>query len=137
MLITVVYLGVTAGSYVQIYSDKYGRYSFVTYDAIMQTVFGLFSCICWNYGSFLVARFFYGVGIGICLPLSASYITEISPGYMRATLLSKSRVYWSAGCLFSCVLGWILLQNNSWRVMLLAICLPGLYAWYEHIKEGK
>jgi len=49
MLITVVYLGVTVGSYVQIYSDRYGRYNFVTYDAILQTVFGLFSCICWNY----------------------------------------------------------------------------------------
>lgn len=84
-----------------------------------------------------MARFFYGIGIGICLPLSASYITEISPGNMRATLLSKSRVYWSAGCLFSCILGWLLLQDQAWRLMLLAICIPGLYAWYEHWREGR
>jgi MFS transporter, putative metabolite:H+ symporter len=137
LLITTVYFGVAVGSYVQIYSDRYGRYSFILYNALLQTVFGIFSCLCWNYTSFLLARFFYGVGIGICLPLSASYITEISPAYMRATLLSKSRVYWSAGCVFTCLLGWVFLRSSSWRSLLFAICLPGIYSLYEHVKEGK
>lgn len=75
MLITVVFIGVSIGSYLQVYSDKYGRYQFILWDTVLQTVFGIFSCFCWNYNSFLFARFFYGVGIGICLPLSASYIT--------------------------------------------------------------
>lgn len=56
---------------------------------------------------------------------------------MRATLLSKSRVYWSAGCLFSCVLGWVFLKDNSWRSLLFVICLPGIYALVEHILDGR
>lgn len=137
MLITVVYLGVSVGSYLQVYSDTYGRYFFITADILLQMFFGLFSCICWNYSSFLAARFFYGVGIGICLPLSASYITEISPAYMRATLLSKSRVYWSAGILATCFLGWALLEQRAWRLLLFIICLPGIYAMFEHKLHGR
>lgn len=75
LLITVVYIGVSIGSFLQVYSDKYGRYVFILWDAIFQTVFGLLSCVSPNYAFFLFSRFFYGVGIGICLPLSASYIT--------------------------------------------------------------
>ena len=74
LLITIVYLGVSIGSFIEVYSDKYGRYVFITWDAAITTFFGLFSCVCWDFNSFLIARFFYGVGIGICLPLSASYI---------------------------------------------------------------
>jgi MFS family permease len=70
-----VYLGVSIGSYLQTYSDKYGRYTFITWDALLQTIFGLLSCVCYNFNTFLIARFFYGIGIGVCLPLSATYIT--------------------------------------------------------------
>jgi len=125
------------GSYLQIYSDRYGRHTFITWDAALQCFFGLFSCICWNYSSFLIARFFYGVGIGICLPLSISYITEISPSSMRATILVRSRFCWSIGCVITCFLGYYFLQDNSWRKLLFVICLPGLYALYEHKTDGK
>ena len=137
-----VYSGVATGSYLQMYSDRFGRYSFILYDTILQSVFGVVSCFCWSYGSFLVARFFYGVGIGICLPLSAAYITEISPAYMRATLLTKSRVYWSIGSVVTCFFAWILLAQGqdssaSWRTLLFLICLPSFYALYEHRTHGR
>ena len=137
MIITVVYMGVATGSYLQAYSDTIGRYRFITLDAVVQTLFGLLSCVCWNYESFLLVRFFYGIGIGICLPLSGSYIAEVSPAYMRATLMARSRVYWSGGCLTSCILGWFFLANNSWRWLLFSICLPGIYALGEHLLNGK
>jgi MFS family permease len=56
---------------------------------------------------------------------------------MRATLLAKSRVYWSGGCLTTCLLGYYLLEDNSWRTLLFIICLPGIYALYEHKVSGK
>ena len=74
MLITAVYLGVAIGSYLQVYSDRYGRYSMILWDTAFQTTFGILSCFCWSFETFIFARFFYGVGIGVCLPLSASYI---------------------------------------------------------------
>lgn len=75
MLITVVYLGVSLGSYLETYSDKYGRYKFLLVDAIITSIFGLLSCLCTSFTFFVIIRFFYGIGIGIALPLTATYIT--------------------------------------------------------------
>ncbi len=132
---TLVYVGVGLGSYLQIYSDRYGRYSFILYDSLLQTIFGLFSCLSWNYHSFLVARVVYGVGVGICLPLSASYVTEISPGETRAGLMQKTRMFWAVGCVFTCVVCYFM--RDSWRLVLLTICLPGIVALVEFVIYGK
>jgi len=69
-----VYFGVSLGSYIQTFSDNFGRYTFITWNAVLQTIFGLLSCTSTSIESFIVYRFFYGVGIGIVLPLSASYL---------------------------------------------------------------
>lgn len=126
-------MGVAVGSYVQAFSDKYGRDSFVLGVAVLQTVFGLFSCICWNFQSFLFVRFFIGVAIGICMPLSATYITEISPTRMRATIFAKSRVCFSGAAVFTNCLGWLLLEHRAWRLLLLVISVPGVLALLEHV----
>lgn len=75
LLITMVYLGVSIGSYLETFSDKYGRYKFLLADALITSFFGLLSCFCTSFNFFVVVRFFYGVGIGIALPLTATYIT--------------------------------------------------------------
>lgn len=40
------------------------------------------------------------------------------------------------GAIFNCLLGWYLLQYNLWRILLFVICIPGLYAYWEHQKLG-
>ncbi len=132
-----VYLGVSIGSYLETYSDKYGRYRFLLADAIITSIFGLLSCVCTSFGFFVVVRFFYGIGIGIALPLTATYITEVVPGAHRARILSISRVYWSLGCLFACVAGWVLLIGNHWRVLLFVLCFPSFYAIYDILQHGR
>lgn len=132
-----VYLGVSIGSYLQTYSDKYGRYRFLLIDAIITSIFGFLSCFCTSFAFFVVVRFFYGIGIGIALPLTATYITEVVPGIHRARVLSISRVYWSIGCLFACVCGWLLLKNNHWRILLFVLCFPSFYALYDIVNHGR
>ena len=137
LLITMVYLGVSIGSYLQTYSDQYGRHRFLLVDAVLTSVFGLLSAFCPSYETFLVTRFFYGVGIGIILPLTATYITEIVPGSARGGILTLSRIYWSAGCFAACVLGYFLLKSDHWRVLLFLICLPSFYAIYDLVTVGR
>ncbi len=79
MLITAVYLGVAIGSYLQIYSDRCGRYSMIFWDTAFQTTFGYYLLS----GGVLKLLFFYGIGISVSLTLSASYITYISPPFMQ------------------------------------------------------
>jgi MFS family permease len=75
LLITIVYLGVSLGSYLQAWSDVYGRAVFIKWNAVLQLVFGLASCVATNMDMFLLFRFVYGVGIGISFPLSATYMS--------------------------------------------------------------
>jgi MFS family permease len=133
----VVYVGVSIGSYLETYSDRYGRYKFLLIDAIITSIFGFLSCVCTSFTFFAIVRFFYGIGIGIALPLTATYITEVVPGTYRARILSLSRVYWSMGCLFACFVGWILLTHNHWRILLFILCFPSYYAIYDIIKNGQ
>lgn len=74
-----MYLGVSVGSWAQSYSDNYGRSVFIKWNAILQLVFGLLSCVAPNMTYFLFFRFVYGIGIGISFPLSATYMSEITP----------------------------------------------------------
>jgi len=75
LLICMVYFGVTIGSFIQTYSDKYGRYTFITWNTVLQTIFGVLSCFARSMPEFIFYRFTYGVGIGITFPISASYIS--------------------------------------------------------------
>lgn len=79
MLITLVYIGVSLGSYIQAFSDDYGRSIFIKWNGILQTIFGLLSCVSTNMTYFIIFRFIYGIGIGIVIPLSATYMSEITP----------------------------------------------------------
>jgi putative MFS transporter len=123
-----IYLGVGVGSFVQSWADEYGRLEFIKWNAILQTIFGLLSCMATNINWFIGFRFAYGIGIGIVLPISGTYISEISPTEFRAMLVAKSRIYWSLGCLFTFLFGWYLLKLHYWRLLLLVICVPGIYA---------
>lgn len=137
MLITWVYIGVGTGSYIQSFSDHYGRQIFITWNIVIQCIFGLLSCISWNFSSFLVFRFFYGVAMGICFPLSGTYITEITPSTERVNLLIRTRYFFSSGAIVTCFLAWYFLSNNSWRSLLFIICLPGIYSFRLNSIYGK
>jgi len=130
-------LGVSFGSYIQSYSDDFGRSVFIKWNAILQLVFGILSCFATSMNWFVIFRFVYGVGIGIVLPLSATYMSECTPSENRSIILTKSRTYWSSGCLVTCVLAWGFLYTHRWRSLLLVICIPGVYALWEHMRVGK
>ena len=51
--------------------------------------------------------------------------------------MSKSRVYWSAGCFFACVVGWVCLTNGKhWRVLLFILSLPCFVSIWDLRKNG-
>lgn len=70
-----IYLGVGIGSFLQSWADEYGRLQFIKWNAILQTIFGLLSCMATNIHWFTAFRFAYGIGIGIVLPISGTYIS--------------------------------------------------------------
>jgi putative MFS transporter len=142
MLITLVYVGVSLGSALQTVADHFGRYSIISLAAIIQTAAGLMSAIAGEFSFFLFMRFIYGIGIGIVLPLSATFVSEITPTAERARQLIYSRIIWNLGTILTCLLSYFLLdgfeeQASSWRLLLLIVCLPGVLALYFHFVHGR
>ena len=86
---------------------------------------------------FIFFRFMYGIGIGIAFPLSRKYISEITPNESRLILLTRLRTYFAIGCLFAYVVAWGLLEYHKWRLLLVIICIPEIYALYEISQNGK
>ena len=103
----------------------------------MTSLFGLLSCLCTTITLFIVVRFFYGVGIGIALPLTATYITESVPISYRAKCFTISRVCWAIGILSTCILSWFLLASNHWRILLALITIPSILAIFDILKNGR
>lgn len=132
-----IYVGVGVGSFIQSWADEYGRLQFIKWNAILQTIFGVLSFLSASMTAFIFFRFAYGIGIGIVLPISGTYISEITPSTERAILVIRSRIWWSVGCLFTFIFGWYLLKMHHWRLLLFVICLPGIYALIEIYRTGR
>lgn len=140
LLITGVYLGATLGSGLQAIADTYGRYHIITLAGVLQVVAGLLSAISGEFSFFLFIRFVYGAAIGMILPLSGTYIAEVTPRDLRAQQIVYSRLYWAAGTIFTGVLCYFLIAQQSepkWRLVLFLVCLPGIYSMYIHIIHGR
>ena len=86
---------------------------------------------------FAVIRFLYGIGLGIILPLSASFLTEITPGFKRGERIVMSRIFWSIGGLLTCIISWIILEDQthgSWRLILFIISIPSFLSIWQRYK---
>lgn len=112
LLLAGVTFGIPIGTAVQGLSDRYGRSIFILLDAFMLTVFGLFSSVCWNLTSFLLSRFFYNIAMGMSIPLTSTFIAEITPSTKRSELISYAWVIWCVGYVSSCIFAWFFLRNN-------------------------
>ena len=134
-LITGVYLGVSIGSFFQTFADKYGRQRTMTASGILQVICNLWSCVVEDYMLFLALRVGFGIGLGIIGPLSVTYITEITPSDMRGSLIILSRVFWSSGMIFTCLVSYFC--EERWRVILFIISLPSVLGLYLQMKIGR
>lgn len=51
--------------------------------------------------------------------------------------MSMSRVYWSFGCFFACLISWVFMPSSHWRITLLILSIPNIIALHDLIKNGK
>lgn len=142
LLITSVYIGTTFGSGFQSIADRYGRYPVITLAGVLQAITGLLSAFAGDFNFFLFMRIAYGIGIGIVLPLSGTYISEVTPTDLRGKQLVQSRLAWTFGTILTCIMSYFLIANMSvgssrWRTALVLVCVPGLIALAIHLICGK
>jgi MFS transporter, putative metabolite:H+ symporter len=121
-------IGMPLGSILQSLSDTFGRKVFIFIDLLIVTIFGLLSAIAWDFTSLVIFRFFYSIGVGILFPLFSCYATEVSPNSKKGTLVTALWIIFVGGYLLCCLLGYFLLPNSQWRLLIFLLCIPSILA---------
>jgi SP family arabinose:H+ symporter-like MFS transporter len=124
-------------------ADRIGRKKLLTVSAIIFLLSAFATGAVHTFSTFLVARFFGGVGIGLASGLSPMYIAEVSPANIRGRMVSLNQMMTVIGILAAQIVNWLIAQpmpagiseadiaaswngQMAWRWMFWAPMLPAL-----------
>jgi SP family arabinose:H+ symporter-like MFS transporter len=114
-------------------ADRFGRKSTLLWIGVLYIIGAVGSGLAQNVGTFIVARFIGGLGIGISTVVAPMYIAEIAPPKSRGRLAGMFQFNIVFGILIAFVSNALLVGvgDNSWRWMLAVAALPSfLYALF-------
>src|SRR5580698_8918899 len=93
-------------------------------------VFAVASAFVTQTWELFLVRFMIGVGVGMDIPTSTSYLAEIAPKERRGAMLgSLLNIMWTLGAMTSTLIALPLLQlfgDNAWRWMLGLAAVPAI-----------
>ncbi|GAA2237899.1 MFS transporter [Herbiconiux moechotypicola] len=111
-------------------SDRIGRKLAFRIDLGLFVVFALASALAPDVWWLIVFRFLLGIGIGADYPISASYVSEISPSRLRSRLLIGAFSFQAVGQLLGALVGLLVLSldpvPDAWRWMLAVGVVPAI-----------
>ena len=109
-------------------ADRFGRKSTLLWIGVLYIIGAVGSGLAQNVGTFIVARFIGGIGIGVSTVVAPMYITEIAPPESRGRLAGMFQFNIVFGILMAFVSNALLVGvgDNSWRWMLGVAAFPSL-----------
>ena len=110
-------------------ADRYGRRAVFQGTLLLYSLFTGFLALAYNLPSFLVIRFFVGMGLGGELPVVATLITECVPSRQRGRLLALLSSFFSYGWLLAAAMGFLIIPSLGWEAAFLVGALPALYVF--------
>lgn len=91
-------------------ADRMGRKKLLAISAIVFLLSSFATGAVTTFNTFLVARFFGGVGIGLASGLSPMYIAEVAPADMRGRMVSLNQMMIVVGILAAQVVNWLIAE---------------------------
>lgn len=91
-------------------ADRIGRKKLLTISSIVFLLSAFATGAVNTFPSFLVARFFGGVGIGLASGLSPMYIAEVAPADIRGRMVSLNQMMTVIGILVAQIVNWLIAQ---------------------------
>lgn len=91
-------------------ADRIGRKKLLTISSIVFLLSAFATGAVNIFPSFLVARFFGGVGIGLASGLSPMYIAEVAPADIRGRMVSLNQMMTVIGILVAQIVNWLIAQ---------------------------
>jgi MFS transporter, SHS family, lactate transporter len=107
-------------------ADRYGRRLPLIIDILFYSVMEVASGLAPNYGTFLILRFLYGVGMGGAWGVGASLAMESVPAKWRGILSGVLQEGYALGNLLAAVAYWTIFPRWGWRPMFFIAVIPAL-----------
>jgi len=109
-------------------ADRFGRKATLLWVGVLYLIGAVGSGLAQNVGTFIIARFVGGLGIGISTVVAPMYIAEISPPKSRGRLAGMFQFNIVFGILIAFVSNALLagIGENAWRWMLGIAAFPSL-----------
>ena len=111
-------------------SDRLGRRAIFVANLIFFVVFSIASAFINSVPQLFAARFLVGVGVGMDIPTSMAYLTEITPANRRGAIIGAlTQITWILGAMTSTIIALplsIYFGNDTWRWMFGLAALPAL-----------
>ena len=111
LAMTIALIGCMVGAMtVGTLADRIGRKKLLTISSIIFLLSAFATGAVSIFPTFLVARFFGGVGIGLASGLSPMYIAEIAPADIRGRMVSLNQMMTVIGILLAQIVNWLIAQ---------------------------
>src|SRR5437899_4166095 len=118
--------------------DRFGRRIPLMIDIVFYSVVELLTAFAPNFGTFLLLRALFGIGMGGEWGLGASLAMESLPTLARGLFSGILQQGYAFGYLLAALVYWIVFPIFGWRRQLLAGALPALLVIYirAHVPES-
>ena len=111
LAMTIALIGCMVGAMtVGTLADRIGRKKLLTISSIIFLLSAFATGAVITFPTFLVARFFGGVGIGLASGLSPMYIAEVAPADIRGRMVSLNQMMTVIGILAAQIVNWLIAQ---------------------------
>lgn len=111
LAMTIALIGCMAGAMtVGWLADRIGRKKLLSISAIIFLLSALATGAVSTFHTFLIARFFGGVGIGLASGLSPMYIAEVAPADIRGRMVSLNQMMIVIGILAAQIVNWLIAE---------------------------
>lgn len=110
-------------------ADRHGRRSLFQATLLIYSLGTGLLALATNFLSFLLIRFFVGMGLGGELPVVATLVTEWVPARQRGRLVGLLSSFWSYGWIVAALVGYLIIPSFGWQAAFLVGALPALYVF--------
>lgn len=132
LAMTIALIGCMVGAMtVGTLADRIGRKKLLTISAIIFLLSAFATGAVHTFNTFLIARFFGGVGIGLASGLSPMYIAEVAPADIRGRMVSLNQMMTVIGILLAQIVNWLIAQPMPSGITVndIANTWNGQWAW--------
>lgn len=111
-------------------ADKWGRRFVFIFTLLLFSIASGLTAVSYSLTSFLILRFFVGLGLGGELPVASTLVAESIAPSERGRVVVLLESFWAIGWILAALIGFFIMTKYGWRLAMLLGALPALYAVY-------